>query len=211
MQHLQNRLSKFLSFIVCLYLLFTPACRPVAVVESPAPPTADLVVHGDMAFSKKDRLAVEESCREWSRATSGQAKITMAWDLDSKNPASPRIHQHHHILLKISQDDPFIGYLDETTNSYHLGFTSPPGGIYGEGPFGVKVVVIRDRIEDQDMLSLITLHEFGHLLGAHHVRCDEKCVMSAGYREMPPCLTKHDTDEFCKANSCDRPMSPCVR
>jgi hypothetical protein len=164
-----------------------------------------------MSFTAKDRKAILGAAKEWERATNGMVSITFTWDVNHSDPTAPKRHEFHHVLLKADGDDPFVQYLDETTSSYHLAFTSPPGGIYGPGPFGVKVVLIRDRMEDSDMEKLIAIHEFGHVLGAHHIQCSGSCVMEAGYREIAPCLASRDLEEFCRANKCDRPMNPCVQ
>lgn len=197
-------------------------CSAGPAYVPPSSPTAPVVtLHADIDFTAPERDTLNAAAKLWSDQTSGQAQITIVYDLDFASVASLQAALEQDTIIRTTSETDAIkahdcesaielGYsCSDPGGPKVLAFVNPSGGIHN--PFGahVRMVVVADRVEGPDERLQVELHEFGHVLGVPHIAEVSGIMYPSHIQHKNVCLTPPDLAEFCKANVCTKPTYPC--
>lgn len=163
----------FARFILFILVVFLSQCShitqyggPYHYIQHPTAvvPSRNLPVYLDAQFGEADKVEIQKALDQWNFALNGYLTLDV---VDYRSPLhyplthaeKTRIESEHGILiLRIDSASPLI---QETQHPPRvLAFVYPVIG-------GNYVYLIRDRMLN-DGVKLITMHELGHALGAHH-------------------------------------------
>lgn len=119
----------------------------------------------DQDFSAGDKKSIGEAVGQWNYALNGKIKLEVQrLDFDFEvNQLLAAARDKSIIVIKVSKEDDVVKGCDKFTTvpgkTFCLGFVEEIGGKY--------LYVVRDRIQDEDVLKVV-LHELGHILGSDH-------------------------------------------
>lgn len=189
---------------------------PKALPGYPNPTNAtNVVLHGDTRFTEPEREQMQLAADLWEAQTSGQARITLVWDVEAGSFVSAAEHYvaGHHIIYKTAEDE-----LD--SGDISLAWVYPKGGIHNpwKSPLRIQFVQERYSLPDaqekpgvmQYQLKQIALHEFGHVLGIPHSNSPHSIMWPNLIPAENICLRRVDLSAFCAINDCGKAvMQPC--
>jgi len=140
----------------------------------PLSPKRTISINIDDSFSFDERKSIVRAIRTWNRSLNNNMIL-----LTSNSKADRRI-------VRASSDDPIV----DVAKKESLAITASKKYIY----------VISDRIGDVD-LSMIMLHEIGHMLGAGHAN---RGLMSPTFRTVDyKCIDYDTAKQIALANDLD--------
>jgi len=114
----------------------------------------------DKNFGAADKLAISNGVDQWNYSLNGYIRLNIvSMDFDMEPEVLKRVMGYHGwIFLKINSSSDFAPSSEEGHRV--LAFVNSIGGNI--------IYYIRDRIVNEGMYG-VTMHEVGHLMGAHHV------------------------------------------
>lgn len=197
------------SLLICLSSLVFAGCMVRNEPKCPAPSLCDpvptkpavLQLHGDITFDPDQRYDIESAAALWALQTSGQAKITVIWDMD---PHGTNVEPTWNTLLN--------AHSDEVKDQNVLGWCTE-GGIHNVYRIPVRIVLISDRIDTFAEYGVkfrqVALHELGHGLGLMHNENTNAIMYRSMINHQHVCLKQPDLVAFCQVNECTKPSFPC--
>lgn len=120
----------------------------------------------DKNFGEADKVALDNSIRQWNYALNGYVKIEVAtYSFDMEVDSMTRaLAGEGWLVMKIDGANPLVKSIDKGPKPgekryWTLAWVNTVGG--------TRMWVVRDRICNECMEGVM-LHEFGHLLGSDH-------------------------------------------
>jgi hypothetical protein len=175
-----------------------PTTRAPDVTKVAAWKEFELTLHADVDFTDTGRGRIQEAAKKWRAASSGRVRIDVVFDLDFSSVANLQGHQESgdSLLLGVLSEYPIAKRIDAVIGSpgrMPLAATMSSDG----GP--TIVVLILDRIESDDFLSVVT-HELGHVAGLPDLPTFGS-VMSGARRRGDTSVENFTTDdqELCRS------------
>jgi hypothetical protein len=160
-------MKKLLSMIAVMIVIMALSCvsesTPFSYTHVPQSTTCiqTIDIWVDKNFGNADKLAITEGIEQWNYALNGYIRLNIvSVDFDMEPEVLKRVMGYHGwIFLKIDSSSDFAP-IDKGDGHVVLAFVNSIGGNI--------IYYIRDRIGN-DRIYGVTMHEVGHLLGAHHV------------------------------------------
>lgn len=203
----------FLLFLLTLWACTAQTMAPAPVI--PSVKTPNIVMHGDVAFSQEERAEIQRAEDMWSYQTSGMAHMAIIWDLDfdKEEVLSKAEEEGWNTVVRLTSDMVIVAKADAEADMTVLAWVSPRGGMHRGVPVSMSFVADRlpsTRINSSfpSPLSLVALHESGHVFGMPHSPAAQ-AIMYPTYKVQRLCLTVPDLQLFCSVNVCDKPTTPC--
>lgn len=145
----------------------------------------------EQTFTDKEVTLIADAVDEWMLATdSPDAQIFVDTGFAYQKPFTKEDWDEERdfgVMFKITTKDP--GYKD--LGGDFLGLANADSG---------NVIIVSDRIDSDELLYKILLHEVGHLYGLGHA---ESGIMKQGiFNTEDICIHPEDLDEFCDKHDC---------
>jgi hypothetical protein len=173
----------------------------------------DLVFHADTMFSPMERKCIEDSVDQWSEQTSGHVNIQLKWDWNSVNDSRLSkeyvLAQDHIVRWNSSMEEVKERDRKLPTGVQLLGECHSNVVDHLRDP--VEIRIVGDRVQNENLCKLVTMHEVGHSLGLAHIDGWKADIMypSADDRTSA-CLKDDDLAEWCLIADCDpKILKPC--
>lgn len=177
-------------------------------------------IYIDSKFSSIERQLIVEGLREWERATDHMIVFNIhnvRWTsgVDYYTVPQPdsdgviECTRDIHIVRVLSYDKVVVDISEQIKKEEHLKEFNLAG--YANSTCQVKnVLLVADRVQNEEEYVSLTIHEIGHMLGLKHIRIGKTSAMVQGLQHSAPCVTKLDIQQFCNGWGCDESkMSPC--
>lgn len=143
--------------------------KPYYYVKTAEPAVVPVKIYHvwvDKQFGEMDRIAIDNSVRQWNYALNGYVKIVVdSYVFDMESDVLSRVMRGEGwVILKIRSDNPLVAGVDRPAKPgeqqyYTLAWVNEIGGN--------RMWVVRNRI-DNSWMQGVMLHEMGHLLGSGH-------------------------------------------
>ena len=157
----------------------------------------------DDLFTSYDARAIVRGVTAWDRASNGHVVVNVVPSFDDVRRYVGIANGDRCIdvisVNLVTSLDRFVRYKDDLhPQSITLGFAR-----YDRCSVS-NVWLVVDRLYDDDILSWVAMHEFGHAIGLNHTR-DKDTVMFKTYLRSSSsrCLTRPDMDALCDMIGCD--------
>ncbi len=203
-----KRLSKVCSLILSLASLVQIGCFAPSVKD----PT--LVMHVDTAYTKDERLCLEDSAQQWRNQTSGLANVSFEYDLNQKDPVSVLVHRLDHRVVRWTSQTPYVKLLEEMQSEPDKPYILL-GQVNGKGtkdPFGkpIEMGLVSDRLTDPHVCRLTAIHELGHVFGVPHMPGPGSIMYPSIHPSRTACLKRDELTVFAQINGLPGElMRPC--
>ncbi len=128
-------------------------------------PLKVIQIHVDKHFGAADKLAIDDAIMQWNYALNGYIKLeVVSYDFDMETPTLQKcmvVGSNCWLIMKVDSSNPMVTEIDKTKKgkTYTLAWANELGGN--------RMYLIRDRLTNK-MVTGVTLHEMGHLLGSEH-------------------------------------------
>lgn len=126
-------------------------------------------IYVGLGFSQAQRMTIYNVINEWNYSLNGYARIEVVdWKFDRHSDSGKIIKKNIEIsdegimILPVKVGDTLIKELNNEENTAAIAFVDDLGNAH-------HIVVIVDRMGRRNFHQIL-LHEFGHALGARHVR-----------------------------------------
>ena len=192
----------FLAAIICISIPHTrlnPDIIPniVSVSErTPQKPTkVYTVISVDPDFSSYERSIIEEAANDWSYYTNDIATFKFV-DGDPLNVAiktEPGQIGQPLIIRPLNSSD-------LRTLTFDIAINGTTMGMYDPSTFIPTIWIIIDRIQDEEEMLGVVLHELGHAEGLEHSSIQNSLMFPY---VSTSCITKYDLRQFCSIYGCD--------
>jgi hypothetical protein len=161
-------------------------------------PKVSIDLHGDTAFSEKERQTISLVALTWNDYSNGLASINLVFDLDFDDMKSFDLAINQNTLVRSLSSSVLIQNVDMIDGADVLGFVSHSRT---NRLLPQRMYLVQDRLENDQRFFSVVLHEFGHMLWMNHVDTFGTLMYHSMYNSIS-CPTKLDMEEFCKANEC---------
>lgn len=126
-------------------------------------PLKVISVHLDKNFGESDKIFIDDALKQWNYALNGYVKLEMVdtqFDLEP-SVVSKCLLGDCWMIMKVRSDNPMVAVQDapQKGKTWTLAWVNEVGGN--------RMWLIRDRMSNE-IVTGVTLHEMGHLLGAGH-------------------------------------------
>ena len=139
-------------------------------------------VYVDKTFSESDKLAIDQSIKEWNYVLNGQIVIeVVSYNFDMEPELILKARNANGFLI-LNVDSSNSAIPDEQTSGTLTAANKGKVLAWCDRIGGNVMKVVRDRITTDD-IKYIMLHEIGHLLGAQHVD-DNQSLMYPYYSKI---------------------------
>jgi hypothetical protein len=138
-------------------------------------PLKTIKVYVDKNFGPADKVAIDDALNQWNYALNGHIKLeVVTYEFDMDVPSLQKcmvVGSNCWMIMKVDSNNSMVAELDKTKKgkSYTLAWANEIGGN--------RMYLIRDRLTNE-MVTGVTLHEMGHLLGSEH---DDAYLMQPMY------------------------------
>lgn len=198
-------------FLLIITVLAMIGCSPKQLpVWAPGSVRApSILMHGDPAFTEKERYIIDSAAEMWRIQTSGLADIQVVYDYDEiKHSKEARIRKIQSDSLEAFEQD---CYSNPICAPIVLAWVSPSGGLHNPWHEPVDMVFMPERSNGQEMAMQVIVHEFGHVLGMPHSNCVQALLYPVVIEDRKhACLRQPDLSLFCTVNNCSGyQMKPC--
>lgn len=148
----------------------------------------------DDTFTRSDVSCVEAAAERWAQRTKGLAKIIVV-PLTRESSAIPKYTDRNDVIMNRATSSAGIVYFIERYSGSQLFGYHQPFVDHSE------ITMIVDRYKNEEMCTVVLMHEIGHSLGLHH-NDDPSSLMYGGTDSMPTFITRRDLAEFCSIHGC---------
>ena len=138
--------------------------------EAGITPLHTMPIYIDNSFSVKDKESISVAVQKWNEALNGYFILKIVSTNFNMEMSTLQLAGagKAYLIIKVDRYNKLIRPMD-TPTTVTLGIANRIGGNF--------IYIVRDRLGEADIMGL-TLHELGHILGAHHT---EKHLMSPMY------------------------------
>lgn len=182
---------------------------PLPGVRNPHPPSVTL--HMDVDFTPQERFAATMAGDIWAVQTSGQARLSFTWDVNTDDHAAMTDHLYlgHNLVFRVTSSSVAAQLQDFAHGCIGcvLGWMTD-GGIHNVTHQPVQGAFVMDRIQPDDRIQVF-MHEFGHVLGIPHSTSPQAIMYPTVWPGRTPCLRQPDLVGFCTVNECSQKTYSC--
>lgn len=193
-----NEMRKILLNFVTLLFIIILLCPKSMVPESKkylmGPTEVHKKVYVSSDFDQHELSLIKQAAEEWKVETHGLATFEVNYGFDSEVYESIIGKSDSMVVTKSGVNEPLVIALDIIVRRNILG--------YFITYFKVQtILLVPDRMIDDDYYRAVIIHEMGHSIGLSHLNKEETIMhdsMDETYH-----LTKTDIRWFCRAYYCD--------
>ncbi len=136
-------------------------------------PLKVIKVYMDKNFGEADKVAIDDALMQWNYALNGYIKLNLVSTEFNMEPGiiSECMLGNCWLVMKVDSKNPMVAEVDKGKDgkTYTLAWANEIGGN--------RMWLIRDRLSNA-MVTGVSLHEMGHLLGSGH---DDAYLMAPMY------------------------------
>jgi len=178
------------SQLITVILLFTLG-KALTVVTIPSEEPLTKTIYIDNTFDEYDEMVITDAAEEWRQATKGRVNYTVV-----RLPVKDMDLESSIVMVKITEYNPEVLYLDKRDGNYTLAFYNQVDGIR-------YIALVEDRIPE-NLYREILLHEFGHSLGLQHPEKNtgQDTLMYPTTDHEASYITDTDLYNFCLLHHC---------
>lgn len=184
-------------YVFCLFLialLLYPSFSNPTKKYLLGPTSAHKTIYVADNFSEEEYGFVKDAAKEWADETKGIITFDIYFGFTFKNYESMKYDRNVMVLVKANSDEPIVDALDKRIKVTILGYFLTKTGTQ-------TVLIVPDRLENEDLFRATVIHELGHSIGLKHI--DERDAIMYESLGSEVHLTKQDIKHLCKTYYCD--------
>jgi hypothetical protein len=199
----KKRFALIIAFILCLF----SCCGRQNKIDIPTEVKSQgsqilnhiIKINVDDEFTADEEITVEQALKVWEKVSGNYIKFEYIYH--QKKPGRLEDYfwkkQYGHSVFIWKATSYSISTAFDYKYINYVGFWDIHGNI----------VVFTDRMDQNNQLYNVLVHEIGHMLGLKHVEY-EKSVMQPNAINISDCITKDDADRLCLIYGCE-PKPEC--